>query len=226
MTLQSKNNSEVDRSRARARKNDVYDRLLRHITGPEIPIDGRLVEDTLATRFEVSRTPVREALQRLEQDGLVVHTTGWYVRPPTVTGARNVFEYRIAIEGYAARLAAERISKAELEVLEVLLDDMERSSITRDELNSLNERFHDQVTAASGNQRLADGRQSASIKYWAFRTPITFPAGDLITANRQHRDMVAALAARDGDAAESVTREHIEATQKIVLAGLAFLGPS
>jgi len=144
------------------------------------------------------------------------------VRPPTPEAAQAVFEYRIAIEGYAARLASGRINLTQLSDLRALTDQMERTE-SRDRLNALNEDFHNQLTAASGNPRLVRARAEASIRYWAFRTPITFDPSALVAMNRQHKGIVEALEAGDGELVEVICRNHIQTTQDIVLAGLASL---
>lgn len=216
-------NRQTSRSRSREIRASVYKKLLHYVSGPDGPDDGRLVEDGLAIMFGVSRTPIREALQRLEQDGLVFHTSGWYLRPPTIPEARAVFEFRTAIECYAVRLAAQRISPTEIDDLTSLQAQMEVPNLAPETINDLNERFHDRLTAASRNRRLAEGRSSASIKYWAFRHPIAFQGTDLALANRDHREILASITVEDGDTAERIMRRHIIATQEIVLAGLLSL---
>jgi len=85
----------------------VHDRLRTKIPTLEFSPGTRLVEDELTETFQAGRTPVREALLRLQGEGLVSRRRGWIVEATEPGAFRSIFEARIAIEGYAARLAAE-----------------------------------------------------------------------------------------------------------------------
>ncbi len=94
----------------------VYQSLRRMVLLGEIRPNERLVETELASRLQVSRTPVREALQRLASDGLIVsRLPGWVVYEHSPMEIRDLYEARVALEGYAARLAALRAPGQEVE---------------------------------------------------------------------------------------------------------------
>lgn len=200
----------------------VYTLLLRSISSFKVRPGERLIEEELASDFALSRTPVREALLRLEQEGLVLRNNGWFVCQPDPATAQNVFELREAIEGFAARLAAQRIDDAAVAALAAVLERMERAT-EQVEANRLNDEFHDLVTAASANDLLVAARGTASIQYWNFRTPIVFSGDQLAEVNLQHRELLDALRRRDEAAAERVAREHVRATAGVVLDGLRSL---
>jgi DNA-binding GntR family transcriptional regulator len=197
----------------------VYVFLLDSILTFELRPGQRLFEDRIGADFNLSRTPVREALLRLQQDGLVYRDKGWFVSQPNPDAARNVFELREAIEGFAARLAATRIDRSTLDRLREIEVQMEN---TRDplEVNQLNELFHEEITRASGNELLVAARNRSSIHYWNFRRPVVFPPDELVLVDVQHRELLAALEVRDGARAEAIARAHIAKTVEIVLDGM------
>src|SRR5215475_3778307 len=104
----------------------VYGVLRRGILDGELAPGRRLRSDALATDLDVSRTPVREALRKLETEGLVVASRhGVVVRQPTEQDLTEIFYMREALEGMAARLAAENATRAEVDELKALFEDME-----------------------------------------------------------------------------------------------------
>ena len=127
---------------------DVHDRLRTKILTLEYRPGMRLVEDELTTTFSAGRTPVREALLRLQGEGLVSRQRGWIVEATDPANFRSIFEARIAIEGYAARLAAERIDDAGLQQLAALMADMDMQDRPRAEINRLNRAFHAGIVKA------------------------------------------------------------------------------
>jgi DNA-binding GntR family transcriptional regulator len=112
------------------------------ILSAELRENKRLVEDELADWLKVSRTPIREALLLLENEGMVERNRGWIVREHNPAEIQARLECRLAIEGFATRLAATRRSDAELEEFRSLAGAMEKSGISLLELNRLNDRFH------------------------------------------------------------------------------------
>ena len=96
------------------RAREVYDQLRAQIARGELRPNERLVEADLAQRLSVSRTPIRESIQRLAVDGLVVNRRrAWFVREHSPAEITALYEVREALEGYAARLAAERATPDE-----------------------------------------------------------------------------------------------------------------
>ena len=195
---------------------DVHERLRTRILALELKPGTRLVEDELVASLNVGRTPVREALLRLQGEGLVSRERGWIVEAGEPGDFRSIFEARIAIEGYAARLAAARIDKAGLASLERLLAAMDQADISRAELNRLNRRFHVEIVAASANPLFVDAHQRTQFQYWNLRMPVVFMKEQLAQSTDQHRQIFQALKRKDGDHAERVAREHIQATMDIV----------
>lgn len=209
------------RESARVVADTVYTRLREAILSAELRPNRRLVEDELAEWLNVSRTPVREALLRLEQEGLVERNRGWVVRENNPSEIRARLECRLAIEGYAARLAADRRTDAELEELGQLASLMEEPGISRLEFNRLNDRFHKVLTEAAANPTLANLHAQTKINYWDLSVPVVFSPEVDRQVHEHHRALIVALRARDGDEAEQVARAHVQITLDIVLTAIA-----
>jgi DNA-binding GntR family transcriptional regulator len=195
---------------------DVHSRLRAKILALELKPGARLVEDELTAAMNVGRTPVREALLRLQGEGLVSRDRGWIVEATEAGDFRSIFEARIAIEGYAARLAAGRIGREALRRLDALLAAMEQPGISRAEINRLNRRFHVEIVAASQNELFIDMHQRTQFQYWNLRMPVVFMKEQLAHSTEQHLQLFKALKRRDAEAAERIAREHIQATMEIV----------
>jgi DNA-binding GntR family transcriptional regulator len=202
----------------------VYTRLRDAIHSAELRPNRRLVEDELADWLNVSRTPVREALLRLEQEGLVERNRGWLVREHNLAEIRARLECRLAIEGYATRLAAARRTEAQLDELRSLAGAMEKPGISRVEFNSLNDRFHKIITVAAENPTLANLHSQTKMNYWDLSVPIIFGPEVDQKIHHHHWELIDAIAAGDGDKAEAIARSHIQMTMEIVLDALAMKG--
>lgn len=199
---------------------DVHDRLRTKILTLEYRPGMRLVEDELTTTFSAGRTPVREALLRLQGEGLVSRQRGWIVEATDPANFRSIFEARIAIEGYAARLAAERIDDAGLQQLAALMADMDMQDRPRAEINRLNRAFHAGIVKASGNSLFVETHERTQFQYWNLRLPVVFLKEQLAVSTEQHRALFDALQRHDGSRAEEAARVHIESTMKIVAEAL------
>ena len=194
---------------------DVYDRLRTKILTLEFKPGLRLVEDELTGTFNAGRTPVREALLRLQGEGLVSRQRGWVVEATDPAIFRSIFEARIAIEGYAARLAAERMAPDTLQRLDELLTEQEVLGKPRAEINRLNRMFHVEIVRASANPLFIETHERTQYQYWNLRLPVVFLKEQLAESTEQHRAIFKALKARNGAQAEQRAREHIEATMRI-----------
>src|SRR3954452_24627330 len=142
----------------RRRSGAAYDRVRADIVHGVLRPNQRLVEAELAEQLGVSRTPVREALQRLVLERLVRRERGgWVVHEHSPEEIEAIYEVRAALEGYAAFLAADRADEAQLAELDAIYPSGEAAlELGPDEQVELNERFHDGVIAAAGNARLAE----------------------------------------------------------------------
>jgi DNA-binding GntR family transcriptional regulator len=197
----------------------VYERLRSEIVHGRIRPNERLVEADLADRLNVSRTPVRESLQRLAADGLVVsRRRGWVVYEHSPAEVREIYEARSALESYAARLAAERASHEQLAHIGAILRD--RDGILRsprENLVDINEQFHDAIVEAADNQRIKTLILRNRLYYFNYRLAALYTDAEALASREQHEQLVAALVRRDGPAAEELTREHIGLALRVIL---------
>jgi DNA-binding GntR family transcriptional regulator len=198
----------------------IYDRVRADIVHGALRPNQRLVEIELAERLGVSRTPVREALQRLTLEGLVQRRRGgWVVHEHSRDEIRSLYEVRAALDGYAAFLAADRATASELDALEALYPAGDAAlALGPDAQVELNERFHDGVIAAADNRRLMQLSRASRQYYFNHRIARRYTAEETRESIEGHRRILAALAQRDGRTAESCAREHVDHALEIVLA--------
>ncbi|OAF19275.1 MULTISPECIES: GntR family transcriptional regulator [Bradyrhizobium] len=193
---------------------DVYNVLRRQIVTGELRPNQPLIELDLAERLQVSRTPVRESLQRLAHAGLVVpRKRGWAVREFTPDEIRQNAELRMALEGYAASLAATRGSPSDIAAIVAIHERRLKLRRSDEEMRvKTNRDFHDAIMRASGNGRLTDAIYHSGQFY--FNTPIAraTTGEELALGNADHALIVAAILKRDGAAAERAMRAHIQRT--------------
>jgi DNA-binding GntR family transcriptional regulator len=189
----------------------VY-RALRHgIVHGDLPPGQRLRSDALATELRVSRTPVREALRKLEAEGLVVHSgPRLVVRELSEQDLTELFYVREALEGMAARLAAENATPSEIAQIRELLDDMEIVSRRGDlsALRRLSGVFHHLVCRAAHNNRLLQSLQGLLDHVRQMQTSTLYEAGRSADALEEYRALLQAIEARDADRAEALARKH------------------
>jgi DNA-binding GntR family transcriptional regulator len=195
----------------------TYQALRRALLRREIKAGERLLETTLAARLGVSRTPVREALTRLVAEGLaedVPGSRGVIVRDMQRELA-EIYALRQVLEGYAARLAAERITAEELGELELLSAHIAECVRKKEEDDAalaqhaaLTNELHRLIARASRNDRLirmiADyGNYFLSVDFLKM-----YDRATMSRLHQQHEKILAALRARDGEQAEKLVREH------------------
>jgi DNA-binding GntR family transcriptional regulator len=201
------------------RAGGVYDRLREDILSEELTEGAPLVELDLAARYGTSRTPVREALRRLEHDGLIErHDRSFTVRATSPEQVLEIYEIRIALEGIAARSAAEHRSSYHLARLRGAIEDM-RAADPGDPraMAATNLRFHQALWSAGRNATLVDllGRlQSYITRYPA--TTLAEP-GRWVQAIAEHTAMVDAIEARDEPTARRIAEEHMTTARAIRL---------
>lgn len=144
-------------ARAEPLADQVYDYLRREILSGQIAPGSRIVETKIAKQLSISRSPVREAIRRLEQDDLVATIQGvTTLFKPSKKDFEDLYELRLAIEPIAARLAAQNMSTEDCNVLEEILRKSEEYA-AKDQIDQFiecNTEFHNLIVAGSGNRRL------------------------------------------------------------------------
>jgi DNA-binding GntR family transcriptional regulator len=193
-------------------RDQLRDVLLERIISGHYAPGSRLVETRIAEELGVSQAPVREALRDLEQLRLVVHESfrGCSVRALSAADLLEAYPVRSALEGLAARLAAERIEDEDLATLERLIDDMRRAGAERDpSAETLADAdFHATIVRAANNEVLRHQWEQLLPHARTF-IALTLPAsanGDL--ADR-HLPILQALSRQDPDLAEAAMHAHL-----------------
>jgi DNA-binding GntR family transcriptional regulator len=180
----------------------------------------RVRETEIAEWLGISRTPVREALMRLEAAGLVQSAShsGFVVNRLDNAEVRELYAMREVLEGMAARLAAQHASDTEILTLRKLLEQHATARADAERLAAINLRIHRTIYEAAHNRFLL-GALNALSDSLALLGETTYRAegrGD--SAHREHGKVVDAIEARDADAAESAAREHIRESREVRLA--------
>jgi DNA-binding GntR family transcriptional regulator len=203
------------------RSDGVYEELRQQIVRGILRPNQRLIEAELADELQVSRTPVREGLQRLAADGLILsRRRGWVVREHTPEEITEIYEIRAALEGFAARLAAARATSSEIEAI-AGLHRREAAGLLqspRDHLVEVNDAFHEAIIVAAKNHRLAEQIRRNREFYFSYRIAALYSDEEAAASVRGHDELVAALEARDGQAAEDAGRRHVSEALIAILA--------
>ncbi len=181
----------------------------------------RIMEIQLAEELGVSRTPVREAIRKLELEGYVVMMPrrGTYVANMSIRDISEIFEIRTALESLSNGLAAERITPEELEHLQRLLV-MISSYIETKDMDKIVEtdiEFHDLLYHAARNSRLVGIISNLRDQLTRFRTLSMSYPGRLEATLDEHRMIVEAIAQGDSRAAKKAAEKHMENSEKTLL---------
>ncbi len=184
----------------------------------------RLMEVQLAEELGISRTPVREAIRKLEQEGYVIMMPrrGTYVSDVSVRDIKEIFEIRSALESLSTGLAARRIEPEELETLQSLLTEIE-GYIEENDIDKIVEtdiKFHGLLYQVSRNERLVGIVSNLKDQLARFRTLSMSYPGRLRETLEEHRDMVEAIADGDAGGAREAAERHMEHAEETLLKAL------
>jgi DNA-binding GntR family transcriptional regulator len=182
---------------------------------------ARINENKLALELGTSRGPIREAIRSLEGTGLIVsvRNRGSFIRRLSVKEVREVYEIRAALFGLAGQLLAERITDNQLQKLTRLVVEMEEASQKRDfeAYYPLNLAFHEFIVDSAGNAMLAQQYRSFVKKLHLFRARSLVQGGGLTVSNKEHREMLSSIAARDPTWAHETHCKHVSAARDRLL---------
>lgn len=190
----------------------VYDQIFEAIEKGTMRPGDRLLETELAAQFGVSRTPVREAIRRLEADGIVEHKprAGAVVRTLGQQEIVELYEMRIVLETAAATMAAKHAAAAEIRTLEGLNSDMKEAAHDPTKVAILNRAFHRCIMQAARNQFLSHSYHALSHALILLGKTTLETETRVATVVSQHADIIAALRAGDPTAAANAMRLHME----------------
>lgn len=205
----------------RVRLVDESSRLVREmILAGKLPAGTRLRQADLAERFGISRTPLREALMKLEQEGLITVLAhgGFRVVELRLEDAIELYDIRELLDGLAARLTAESAESQTLKSLQGHLKKMEQCLQKQDAHRWFihHVAFHEGVLRASGNSRLASLISNIRLSIQRFHPLLLTTENRLNNAFREHLAVFRAIQAKDSGQAERLARLHIANAKEIV----------
>lgn len=181
----------------------------------------RLQEDQLARQFGVSRTPVREAIHRLEKDGLVqiIPRRGAFVKTISAEDVKEIFDLRGALECLALRSSFSSIDRKRLTEMRRLFENC-RKDIKEGKIDGfikLDEEFHRFIVTTSGNQRLIKIMENLDDQIRLARLKSFSVPGRVEKALKEHLEMIDAILAADVEKAEKIILQHSENAKKNIL---------
>jgi DNA-binding GntR family transcriptional regulator len=198
----------------------VYEALLAALTTGAIPLGGQLSEAGLASQLNVSKTPVREALLRLKEIGLVtaVDMRGLRVVERSEELLQSAFDIRGVVEAGIARLAAERAARTEAKALIATARESIRAAQRNDVVafRELDGRFHTLVAETARNERLATIGENASLLTRVLRERFAPSKGDATTCGRAHLQIAEAVRSGDPKGAGDAAFTHVRFVQGLV----------
>ncbi len=219
----------LPRESVATRSEQAYAELKRRVLDNEFPVGAFFLEQELADLLRMSRTPIREALVRLSNEGLVEIRPrhGMRVIPISAADMREIYTILTALEAeVAAEVASRGLSPEELATLRKAVDSMD-DALAMDDLGAwakADERFHRTLVAASANQRL----RNVILQYWEQAHRVRMLTLHLrpkpVQSTQEHHDLVDAIEAREPQRAWQIHRTHREEAAKMLAEILSRIG--
>lgn len=204
-------------------RDEVFNTLRKAILNGELVPGQRLMEISLANKLGVSRTPVREAIKRLEQEGLVVIVQRKGAEVAGISGSqlRDVLEVRLALEELAGELACLRITEEDIELLrsmnQVFLKQINNPNVQASEIAKADVEFHSVIYNSTNNMRLIQMVNDFSQQMYRYRLEHIKELKDRNILALEHEDIIAAVSARDVAWTREAIRRHINKQEKAII---------
>ena len=199
----------------------VFNTLRRAISTGEFAPGERLMEISLANRLGVSRTPVREAIRKLELEGLVIMIPrkGAQVAKITEKSLRDVIEIRCVLEEFAASLACERITEEGKEKLKEAHRQFVEAAQTNDIIDIVekDEQFHDAIFQATCNDRLITIINNLREQFYRYRMEYVKDIEQHSVLVTEHEQLLHAIFNQDSETAKQIMRTHLKNQQEGVI---------
>jgi DNA-binding GntR family transcriptional regulator len=206
---------------------NAYRAIREGIINGVYPQGSHLTARQLAEANGLSRTPVREAMRRLDAEGLIslIPNRGAFVARWTRTEIEQIYELRVLLEAFAAQVAAERATPEQVDMLRDLADQMTQAAklpeLDHGQIAEVNAGFHRAVLDACGNTRLRELLGSLTEMPLVLSTFRNYTRAELQRSAAQHRELVDAIAARDSAWANAVMTAHIRSARHTLVRGTA-----
>lgn len=192
----------------------VFEYLRNLILEGELKPGERLMEINLAEQLGVSRTPVREAIRKLEKEKFVemIPRKGAYVAELTTKDAIDVLEIRKLLEGHAAYLAAQNMTSEEIAILKEILDNFDGAlnKMDRQGMIDFDNKFHDEIFKSTNNEKLIEIVQSLHDQFQRFRLNYFNEHDDYFELQRNHKLIYDSIKNREPENAKIHSETHIE----------------
>ncbi len=197
----------------------LYQQLLEEVLEGDLRPGEILVESSLGKRFGVSRTPIREALRMLEQDGVLERVNrGMRVRQTSPEEVLEIYGVRTILEAAAARDAATRRTEYDLVTLDRILRSMaDARTATPQEMAAINRSFHRAIWQAAKNRTLTDLLERLAVHLRRYPATTYIRSGRWDEALEEHRLLLEAIRQGDPNAAAEVAEKHMWASRDVRL---------
>ena len=205
--------SRLKNKKAKLLGQEVYAALKESIVTGELRPSQRLIEENLAAEMGASRTPVREAIQKLESEDLVIKLPkgGFIVRPLTAQDIEEVFGILSVLESYAAYLTTLHLTEKILQRLEEASEKFDEALREKDaeKLAKLNMAYHDVIYKGSGSKMLYELIYRLRDYFYRYRRTLLDLPDMASISSREHRAVLEAMRDRDAATVEELVRKHI-----------------
>lgn len=185
----------------------------------------RVSEPELAERFGISRTPIREAFRQLESEGylVVIPRRGAVVASLSERDVEEFYSIKSILEGYAARIAAERMATREIERLEAINEKLSQIADAGDikSFFRVHNEFHELFIKASGNDKLGELINQLVLKFNRLRLASLSQPGRMAISVQEHRKIIEAFRKHDGELADNLVRRTATIGAEVLLQSLA-----
>lgn len=193
----------------------AYQKLRDALRSGVLKPGDRIIEASIAEQLAISRTPVRDAIRRLESEGLLDYEprAGLIVTKLDRRAVGELYEMREVLEGTAARLFTRHASDLEVEHLLELVEQERQLQGRSEELAQHNHHFHVQIHRGAHNRFLEKALQAVNSSLWLLGQSQMFLPHRAKTALAEHTELAKAIQKRDADLAESLSRRHVRSAQ-------------
>ena len=202
----------------------TYQAIKSNILSSEFPPGSRLQEEHLVNLLGVSKTPIKLALTKLEQDGLVhvIHRRGAFVVELTIEMAKEIYSLREILEGLASRLATSNLSQKNKKELRNIIDQLsyKNKKMLIEEYIKLDERFHGIILSASNHKRLQQYIINSFDLIRLFKLKTASLPGRQKESFNEHKKIFMALEKNDPAKAEAAMRDHIRKISESLIKNL------
>ena len=199
----------------------AYEEIKNRIVKGVLPQGYPILEKQLAVELGISRTPLREALARLQHDGLVLYIPrkGFFVSRVSLEDMQEIWDMLEGLEGMATKLAAERATEEDIRRMEEATRKQE-DALQRDDIESWilhDEAFHNAILGAARNRRIKEAASQVKDQ-WRRQLSLTMRLRPKpVESTKVHRATLEAIKARDGELARRIYQSHRSETNKIVM---------